>query len=233
MKTILFTLAFLFVGFAQAGTPIETIVPIDEVYSPAGFDSNDSSEVVVSGWLPNLCHKSPKTSFTIKNNKIDIKVTALKYNATNPFCPELIVPFVKSINVGILDKGRYQISVNGSTIYAKNSEIQINESSSSAVDDFIYANVHYVQQKSGTNMVNLNGYNPSDCLVLDKVKFIDNGVNAFSVLPIMKKVSDFCPMKLVPFSHSVEVPDTLKHKKILLHVRSMDGNSVNSLLMKI
>ena len=232
MKTLITLITSLIMGMAHAGTPVDTFVPIDEVYAPVGFDSNDNSEIVVSGWLPNLCHKAPKTEYTVTGRKINITVTALKYDATNPFCPEMIVPFVKSVSVGVLDKGKYEITVNSQTPYQKKSSIKIDESSSNAVDDFIYANVHYIKQEMGSNTINIEGYNPSDCYELDEVKFVSNGVNTYSVLPIMRKIRDFCPMKLVPFSHEAQVPDTLSGNKILLHVRSMDGNSVNSLFIK-
>jgi hypothetical protein len=229
MKALILLLA-LFSLVSYAGTPVKTLVPVDDVYSPIGFDSNDNSEVIVSGWLPNLCHKTPMTKSEIKDGKIHITVTALKYDNTNPFCPEMIVPFVKSVDVGILDKGIYEIVVNGKTPYQKNSKIKISESSSNALDDHIYANVHYVDKSHGTKVVSLKGYNPSDCLVLDEVKFVSNEVNTYSVLPIMKKVRDFCPMKMTPFAYDVEVPKSLSVNKVLLHVRGMDGTSVNSLL---
>lgn len=232
MKLTLTLIFSLFISAVHAGTPVETIVPIDEVFSPVGFDSNDNSEIVVSGWLPNLCHKSPKSTYSISGRTINITVSALKYDSSNPFCPEMIVPFVETIKVGILDKGKYDIVVNGKTPYEKQSKIKIDESSSNAVDDFIYANVHYIEQEIGNNVVTLKGYNPSDCFVLDDIKFVSNGINAYSVLPIMKKVRDFCPMKLVPFSYDIEVPQSLQHNKVLLHVRSMDGNSVNTLFIK-
>ena len=38
----------------HASTPIEKIVPINDVYVPMGFDTNDSSEVIVAGILPNF-----------------------------------------------------------------------------------------------------------------------------------------------------------------------------------
>lgn len=229
MKALILLFA-LFSLVSFAGTPVETIVPVDDVYSPNGFDSNDNSEIVVAGWLPNLCHKSPMAKSEVKDGKINITITALKYEESNPFCPEMIVPFVKSVNVGILDKGNYEVIVNGKSPYQKNSKIKISESSSNALDDHIYANVHYVDKSHGTQVVSLNGYNPSDCLVLDKVKFVSNNVNTYSVLPIMKKVRDFCPMKMTPFAYDVEVPKSLNVEKVLLHVRGMDGTSVNSLL---
>ncbi|MFT6631197.1 MAG: hypothetical protein ACJAS4_001146 [Bacteriovoracaceae bacterium] len=229
MKALILLFA-LFSLVSYAGTPVETLVPVDGVYSPNGFDSNDNSEIIVEGWLPNLCHKTPMTKSEIKNGKIHITVTALRYDESSPFCPEMIVPFIQSVNVGILDKGIYEIVVNGKSPYQKNSKIKISESSSNALDDHIYANVHYVEKSHGTKTVTLNGYNPSDCLVLDEVKFVSNEVNTYSVLPIMKRVRDFCPMKMTPFAYDVEVPQSLNVNKVLLHVRGMDGNSVNSIL---
>ena len=228
MKKLLLLTA-LFSVASIAGTPTEIQLPVSEIYSPMGFDTNDSSEIIISGFLPNLCHKSPETSFEINKRKIDIKVTALKYDSSNPFCPELIVPFVKSINVGLLNKGKYQITVNGETPLEKKSSIFIAESRSNAVDNYIYANVHFVEKHEGSRTVQLKGYNVSDCLVLDKVQFLSNKSNTLSVLPKMKRVSDFCPMKVTPFSYEVKVPKSLSAPAILLHVRRTDGSSVNSI----
>ncbi|MDC1175330.1 hypothetical protein OAT67_08030 [Bacteriovoracaceae bacterium] len=217
------------VGFASASTPVEVMVPIDQIYSPNGFDSNDNAEIIVEGYLPNLCHKSPKSEVVVKGNVIDIKMKSLKYESDNPFCPEMIVPFIEAVDVGVLDKGVYDIRVNGKSIYAKESVISVDEASSDAVDEFVYANVEYVAKKEGSRVVELKGYNPSDCFVLDEIQVVDNGKDVYSILPKMKQIYDICPMKMVPFSFEVEVPSKLKSDKVLLHVRSMDGKSVNSL----
>ena len=214
---------------AAASTPLEVLVPIQHVYSPKGFDTNDNTEVIVEGYLPNLCHKSPKTIVKVSGFKIDIQVKSLKYDASNPFCPEMIVPFIETVDVGVLDKGDYDITVNGKSVYERKSEIQIAEASSDAVDEYVYAGVDYVQKNEGSRVVQLKGYNPSDCFILDKIEVVDNGRDVYSVLPKMKQVSEFCPMKMVPFSYDMEVPSNLKSDKVLLHVRGMDGKSVNSL----
>lgn len=225
LKTLLIALPIM--GFA--GTPVETVVPIEDVYVPMGFDTNDSSEVIVTGWLPNLCHKSPMTKAEVKGKTINITISALRYDATNPFCPEMIVPFVKSVNVGLLDKGKYDIKVNDNTPYAQKSDLHVSESTSSAVDEYVYANVEYVEKAEGSQTVTLKGHNPSDCFILDEIKFVSNKKNTFSVLPVMKQIRDFCPMKMQPFAYDVEVPNTLNKKKVLLHVRGMDGHSVNTI----
>ncbi|WP_127714622.1 hypothetical protein [Halobacteriovorax sp. HLS] len=229
MKKFLLTLLALSSISALASTPVEIHVPVDNVFSPKGFDSNDNAEVIISGYLPNLCHKAPSTSYKVIGNKIHIDVKALKYHESNPFCPEVQVPFVEAINVGVLDKGLYEIVVNEKTRYEKDASIRIDESSSDAIDDYIYANVEYIERKdNGSRIVELRGYNPSDCFELEEISVMNNGKDVYSILPRMKQVADFCPMKMVPFSYEMEVPNNLKAKSVLLHVRSMQGKSVNS-----
>lgn len=228
LKTLAAALVLL-PAITLAGTPVETIVPVDNIYSPKGFDSNDNTEVIIEGYLPNLCHKSPNTKVEVKGSNINIKVTALKYDSTNPFCPEMIVPFIESVKVGVLDKGFYDITVNGKSIYQKEGSIFVNESISNSTDEHVYANVEYVEKVEGTRNIKLKGYNPSDCFVLEKVEFVGNEKDTYSVLPKMRQISDFCPMKMVPFTIDAEVPNSIKRPKVLLHVRSMGGNSVNTL----
>ena len=219
------TALFFMTTVAMAGTPVKVKVPVDALYIPAGFDSNDSVEVVITGYLPNLCHKNPMTSFKVDKNLISITVSALKYDKTNPFCPEMVVPFLKTVKLGVLNKGKYQIEVNG-----KNKDsLLIEETTLDATDNHVYAYVSYIDKSSlQDNNITLKAYNPSDCMQLDRVEIYDNGVNTYSVLPIMKQIREFCPMKMVPYEFNVKIPSNLKSKKVLLHVRSMDGNSVNS-----
>jgi hypothetical protein len=226
LRTLFIALAMV-ASNAMAGTPIEAMVPVDHIYVPTGFDSNDSSEVIVTGFLPNMCHKSPSHKVEINGDKINIKVTSLYYHESNPFCPEVIVPFTESVTLGVMDKGNYQITVNGKSPWTKKAKIMINESTSNSVDEHQYAYVEYVEKEEASRVVTLKGYNPSDCFVLDKVDFISNKKDTFSVLPKLKQIREFCPMKMVPFEYEVTVPTGLSAEKVLLHVRTMDGTSVN------
>ena len=203
-------------------------VPVEHAYLPAGFDSNDNVEVVVEGYLPNLCYKSPRTNIEYKGSEIHIELLALKNETPGYACAEMVVPFVQVAGLGVLDKGDYQIFVNGKNM----NKMHVQESTSSAIDDYIYANVEYVETKSGVNHVSIKGHNPSDCFVFDRFEVFDNGRDVYSVLPIMEQVSDFCPMKMVPFSFEFEVPSNLKNNKVLLHVRAMNGDSVNAIFHK-
>lgn len=214
---------------ANASTPIEKMVPVDHVYIPSGFDSNDNVEVVVTGFLPNLCHKSPAAKVVMNGGKVDIKMTSLYYHASNPYCPEMVVPFTKTVSLGVMDKGLYDITVNGRSPWQLKENIKIAESTSNAVDEFNYAYVQYIDKEVGDNNVALKGYNPSDCFILDEITHVSNKKDAYSVLPKMKQIREFCPMKMIPFSYDWEVPTEVPSQKVLIHVRTMDGNSVNTI----
>ncbi len=227
MISLLSLLMTTSLGFAS--TPIFRPVVVEEVFVPMGFDANDASEIVITGFLPNLCHKFPEAKVKIDKKRIDIKLTALVYDQTDPFCAPIVVPFIERVPLGLLERGQYSITVNGKTPFEKKSELKVFEASSEAIDDFIYANVEYVEKTLGSREINLVGQHPSDCFELESIQFISNGRNTYSVLPKLRRVSEFCPMKLIPFSYKAIVPEELKASKLLLHVRVMDGKSVNTI----
>ncbi len=216
-------------SFAALPVSYESNVPVDHVYSPFGFDSNDNAEIVVSGYLPNLCYKAPKSIVSVKDGKISVSIKAIQNQQAMGFCADVIVPFVEYISLGALDKGKYQIAVNENSNWEKKSNLIVSEASNNAIDEFIYANVNeIVRGDEGSRKVILKGYNPSDCLELKEIVIKDNGVDAYSILPIMKQVRSFCPRKMIPFSYEVDVPQNLEADRVLLHVRVMDGRSVNA-----
>lgn len=233
MKNLFSTLTFLLLSInVLASTPILRTVPVENIFSPTGFDSNDVTEVIITGTLPNLCHRYPQTKVVVDGNKIDIRVEALYYAPTSPFCPPLLVPFMEKVNIGLLDKGNYKITVNGQSRrnnHRAKSTLKIVEATSDAVDDFTYANVEFIERTDDSRIVKIKGHNPSDCFAFKEIKVLSNNKDTFSVLPIIEKVHEFCPMKMVPFEYEMEVPKTLSAEKVLLHVRAMNGKSVNAL----
>lgn len=210
------------------GAAIESVVPVDHVYSPAGFDSNDNSEIVITGYLPNLCYKAPSSSVEIKNGKINVSVKAMRRIEGFSYCPNVIIPYFDFINLGVLDKGKYQVVVNEKSQWEKKSILQIAEARSNSMDEEIYANVEEVVKEEGSRKVLLKGYNPSDCFELKEIIIKDNEIDTYSILPKMKQIRAHCPKKMVPFVYEVEVPEKLEADRVLLHVRVMDGRSVNS-----
>lgn len=235
MKSLLIALSF-FSGvlptIVNAQPPSKVPVNIYHTYLPTGFDSNDGAEVFVSGALPNTCYKNPFSVVKQVGNKIEIEVMAYYQGGEEAKCAEMLVPFLEKVELGVLDKGNYSVLATSGPQVLKVKDLKITESTSNSIDDFVYASVDYIEDNQFNRTVKLNGYNPSDCYVFEKVEVISNKDDTYSILPIMKKISDFCPMKGVAFSYEVEIPKDLKKNTVLLHVRTMDGRSINRLFAK-
>lgn len=216
---------------SYAGTPVQVQAFVDEIYVPYGFDDNDNSQIIVAGYLPNLCHKSPSSSIEVDGKNIVVQVETLKYHPSNPFCPEMIVPFLEVIDLGVLSEGLYSIVVNPKAKEnpPKEAKLLVQKSQVSDRDNHIYAAVEFIDVNKAPGVVALKGHNPSDCVELDRIEILSNGSNAYSIMPIMKQVSDYCPVSRNAFEYEVEVPKSLQAEKILLHVRSLQGESVNAL----
>lgn len=228
-----FRLAVIAVGLfaaltaAQGANAKEVPVPINAVYAPNGFDNNDDAQVVVSAYLPNLCYKAPRTQVAVRGNTVYVTLKALLDE--NSYCPEVIVPILEPISLGMLPPGMFRVVVNPGTRFTAQTAIGVTEASASTIDDYIYANVDHVEVLPNSRHVILKGYNPSDCFVYDRTEFMTNGRDTISILPILKQIRTTCPRKMVPFAIGVDVPRGVPAAEILLHVRVMDGKSVNAL----
>lgn len=228
-KLILLSFLSLLAVCAQATSPIISLVPVSKVYMPKGFDSNDMAEIVVTGFLPNLCYKSPIVKTKVEGKNIIVSVYAINHEPTHELeCTRMIVPFLIPVDVGVLDRGQYNVTVNEQ----EKGQMKITEALSSAVDEHVYAYVEHVLIKPGSRNVILKGHNPSDCYVFDRVDYFHNDKDVYSVLPKMKQISHDCPMKMVPFAIETEIPQDLDAKQVLLHVRTMHGKSVNAVFEK-
>lgn len=206
----------------------ERTVPVAQVFAPKGFDTNDVTQIIVSGNLPNFCYKSPKSVVTVNDNIINIEVKAL-YD-TEAACAQVVNPFLDVVSVGVLAEGNYEVRVNESASATPlTATIEVTLAATLEVNDHIYARVDHAEQVENSRKVQLHGYNPSDCFDLDKFTYISNGKDTLSVLPIMKKISSHCPLKMTPFTYEAEIPVELSVNEALLHIRVMKGDSVNIL----
>ena len=223
---ILFTSFFTSIAIANETKKHihEISLPIEKVFSPAGFDSNDNTQLIIQGYLPNLCYNSPRSNFKITKNTIYIDLKAYYRNSASNNCAEIAVPFIETINLGTLSPGEYIIKYNNKD----NSILKIAKAASTNTDDHIYANVEYIEKTNEVEKIILKGHNPSDCIIFDHFQVIQNK-NSYSILPKMKQVSNFCPKKMVPFSYELTLPNNTKDRVFLIHVRSMDGKSINTL----
>lgn len=218
----------LFYSFAAYAQPEIVTAPVNHLYIPEGFDSNDSVEVVVTGEFPNSCYSRNEVKVAVKDDVVDISINAIANEKSFPAirCTDMVVPYKEVVNVGNLQGGDYKVRVNK----ILEDKMVITEASSSSVDDAIYAAIEWVESKGNNDFV-LHGWRYSNCLELKEIKVISNNKDTLSILPVMKQVSDFCPMKGMPVRYPVKLDfSSLKMNRPLLHVRTLDGKSVNTVI---
>jgi len=225
MKSFIIGLLLSQVAFAS---PEIVLSPVDHLYIPKGFDSNDSVELIVTGVFPNACFSRNDVQVAVNNDVIDITVTAFQTEKAK--CIQMQVPFKEVVTIGNLQGGEYQVRVNEKSSFQLKDKMMIEEASSNAVDNYTYAAIDWVEQKTKDEFV-LHGWKYSNCVELKKIDVISNDKDTLSILPVMKQTKDVCPMKGMPVSYPVKVDfGSLKMMKPLLHVRTMDGKSVNTIV---
>lgn len=229
MKRLLPAL-FLSIAAANAA-PIPVTSPVDHLFVPKGFDNNDNVEVLVSGTFPNPCYSRNKVEVDVKDEKIDVTVTALVNKSKDKNCDAMEVPYMENVTIGNLQAGDYQISVNKKI----EEKLEIGEASSNSVDDHLYAMMDYIElgfTGGASGDVLLVG-RTTDCLAFDRLEYISNGKDTLSLLPIMKRVSQTCSNEKKILSVPVKFnPQEFIHSKLVLFVRTLDGKSINALVEK-
>lgn len=101
---------------ASAQDNHETIVPVNDVYIPSGFDSSSDAFVVVSGLFPNSCYKLRDGSVTHIGPMLhEVRAKAFVLEGT---CLMVLVPFHKEVQLGKLSTGDHTLRfMNGDNTY--------------------------------------------------------------------------------------------------------------------
>jgi hypothetical protein len=226
MKKIL---PFLVLSAAAAWAQPDVVpAPVTHLYVPAGFDSNDTVEVVVTGNFPNSCYSRNDVKVDVRDEEIAVTVTAVSHEKSFPAarCSDMLVPFKEVVHIGNLQGGDYKLIVNNRLT----DSLRVGEASSNSVDENLYAAIEWVEEKGGNNVL-LHGWRYSNCIDHDRVEVKSNDKDTLAILPVMKRLSDFCPMKMMPVRYPVKLDfASLKMRQPLLHVRTMDGKSVNAII---
>jgi hypothetical protein len=221
-------LAFANVAFSQ----LVVEAPVKHLFIPYGFDNNDNIELVVTGEFPSTCYSSHKSEVEVNGDIVDIKVTALKKESE--VCEQIMIGFKEVVRIGTLQGGDYKVVVNQGSASEQQENVTIEEASSNSVDEYVYANVEYIDLgftggTSGSAMI--MAQTPGDCYDFDRVEYLSNKKDTLSVLPILKKVKPVCGKMKV----RVEIPITFdpaqfSYSQILLFTRSLQGQSVSTII---
>ena len=213
--------------------PKTFLMPPERVYSPPGFDSNDNVQLVITGHLPSTCFRMGATTAEVDHSTKTITIHNQAYYYAHSWCATVLVPFIKTIEVGILEAGEYKVQAenwHGSFITGENLPIQI--SKNSGPDDFLYAIIDDVRFKKDDvdgSSITVSGSLAGRCMELDRIDVLYRAKNIIEVLPIAKiKGQDQkgCEHEHVAFERKVSIQSPWKGK-VLIHVRSLNGQSIN------
>lgn len=215
--------------------PVLVDIPIEKVFIPRGFDSNDRVQFAVGGELKNSCFKiaSNEVSVNSQTKMITVKQKAYVYMG---FCLMMIIPYSEVVTLGIVaEPGKYQIVDGGS---GKNlGLIEVGPARISDQDEFVYAPVSdvNVERASGLNSENdpkrnrviLTGAFSNDCTRIGEVRVeqVDNTI-VIRPITVFEKPLNQCQNVKTNFSHTVVLDPNLRGD-YLIHVRSLNGAAIN------
>lgn len=225
---ILLTACLSYSGFAMAAeNPVKVPATFKRIYVPEGFDDNDNVQFVGEGVFSSSCYRYSDTVVSVNHTDkiINITTSAYKYNG---MCMQLVLPFDRVVDVGILKQGTYTINQGQTGVQV--GSIVIKSSTRGEPDDNLYAPISQAlfTSKNGVNKVTLTGDFPMSCMKLRKVEthVLTDGL---IIQPIAEMVNTGCKDGTFPFETEVDL-GTVKPGRYLLHVRSMNGKSINSLV---
>jgi hypothetical protein len=219
---------------AQADGPDLVTAPVDQVFSPFGFDDNDNAEVVLHGTFPNTCYKTGPVEGRVDTaaGVIFVRAQAYRYRGG---CAQVLVPFTQSVKLGTVPAGTYRVVVEdrpGSTT----TPLTVAQARTPGADDYLYAPVAQValdKRDDGTYAVRLEGEWPFmfiGCMVMREVRAYLSPGNALVVMPIAELVDDGEQCAPQAETHRfvfTQAVGELAASEYLVHVRVLDGNSLN------
>ena len=222
-------------GVFAGGNAILVSAPVEKVFVPQGFDDNDKVEVIVHGHFTSSCYKMGPVTAAINHETNKILVRAESYFYPNAVCIQMMIPFIKSVELpGQLSAGVYSIEVAQSPDL-KPTVLSVGRSTSPDPDDYLYAGVNSVDLTRGLpgqSEIVLRGEHPyllQGCVKFTSVRTYMSPTNVLVVQPITEIVSgDQCPAGASDhhFEERVDVP-ALATGEYVIHVRALDGNSLN------
>src|SRR3989338_7984988 len=83
----------------------------EHVFGPQGFDSNDNSEVVITGWYPNPCYEWSRVVLDKKPEGVNISLKAFVKQGLDTVCIDMAVPYMESVKLGALQVEKSKLSV--------------------------------------------------------------------------------------------------------------------------
>lgn len=215
--------------------PEKVPATLARAYAPLGFDSDDLTQIVVTGSLSLTCLREGTADTRVDTAAKIITVSQFSYRYPNA-CLPIRIPYSRVLDIGILPQGAYTIVDGASGKKLGNLEIAPASSNGASglipgVDDYFYALVQdaFIWRKPGdTFQLTLDYRLPKGAKLKDV--HISYSKDAIVVQPIAEIVTPF-NFQDEYTSGRVTVPlRTELEGTVLLHVRSMSGRALNKLV---
>jgi hypothetical protein len=222
-------IAFASLAHGQA-EPARVGAVFNKIYAPGGYDSNDHIQFVGEGIFRNTCYRPAQESVQVDSGTRTITVGPVAYEYSG-FCLQVILPFQRVVDVGILKVGNWKVIETNGTSKALLGTISIQPALTNNPDDALYAPINqaFFQQKGSISEITLTGEFPNSCMALEDVK-VTVEKEAVVIQPFAKMdVASACRDGKFEFTKTVSVTG-VREGRYLLHVRSMNGNAVNTLI---
>ncbi len=207
--------------------PTRVAATFNKAYIADGFDSNDLVQITGEGKFRNTCYRHAETSVKVDEVTQTIWLGPVAYEYSG-LCLQVVLPFQRVIDVGLLKPGRWTVEQGK---HERLGEFTVKAASSNSADDFLYAPISqaFFQSSAGLNEVLLSGDFPNDCMVFDSEK-VSVQPDVIVIQPIARVENRIsCKNGKFPFSKTVSIPAVPKGR-YLLHVRSIGGNALNSMI---
>ncbi|MCB0418057.1 MAG: hypothetical protein KDD39_10420 [Bdellovibrionales bacterium] len=173
----------------------------------------------------------------VKVDEADHTITVTQFAYVySGVCLRMLVPYTQTVDLGMLEKGNYQVIDGDSAVPLGKLEIHKATQIGPGTDDYIYAPVEdafvEIDKNTGKKVAVLHGAFSNSCMSFDKTE-----VHAYPEVVIVQPVVRFeeqpnCQAGHFAFKKTVEL-DKVGDGAFLLHVRSMNGKAINKVYAAI
>ena len=206
----------------------DSSVVFGRIFAPDGFDSNDNAQIVAEGEFRSSCSDVGRTSLQIDRSRFRITVGAAVHLKTGA-CSQGHFTFHRAISFGKLVPGQWTIK--DAVSDAPLGRVEVKNASSNPEVEPKYAAVEKVYSKVGPQSAQLmvTGNYLNSCSGLSEVR-VQIQQDVIVLEPIVQtSAGNNCVKGKFPFSSWTSL-DFLKPGRFLIHVRTAQGQSLNSII---
>ncbi len=231
-------LAFFLFMTANALYAADYTVYPEYVFTPKGFDDDDTVEIVVDGWKKSSCDTvlPPKVSIHDRQRTISIELLA---QSGGDKCLPVMTRFTAKASLGVLAAGKYEVIANNGWLVES---LQVEEASSGGPTDEDLAKITRVEIDYAPDRATVDGrwtavlfgeYSQT-CEQLGRVETtVDDRGRVTSILPILERMQTVngearpCEPTREEFITRVPLRDFTEAGRYMIHVRSQGGQLID------